>query len=186
VKLVATGLPDHHDGSAIGPSVFRRVGVDVQPEFGHGVDDGIEGHLPRFGLQHADAVVEILVGARPAAIDARQQRPAARQGDTGRERHQGNEIAAIEGQRLNFRLADVVVHRPVGGFEQRRCRIHLHRLRRLSPLPASHSAGPGRRCAARCPPAGRAEANFLYRQHILSGGQPEQVVLATLVSRSFD
>ena len=95
------------------------------------VDDRIERHLARLRLQHADAVVEVFVGARPAAVDARQQRAAARQRDARRQRHQRNEVAAIQRQRFDFRLAHVIAHRAAGRFEQRRFRVHIHRLRRL-------------------------------------------------------
>src|ERR1035441_34026 len=44
VELVAARLSDHHDGSAVGSAVFGRVGVEVQPELLHGVDDGIESY----------------------------------------------------------------------------------------------------------------------------------------------
>src|ERR1035438_1518729 len=91
-------------------AVFGRVSTDVQLEFLHGVDDRIESHLTGLGLQNTDSVVEVFVGARPASIDPRQQRPAARQGDARGECDEGNEIAPIEGQRFELRLADVIAH----------------------------------------------------------------------------
>ena len=84
VELVAAGLPDHHHGAAVRSAVLRRVGVDVELELLHRVDDRIERDLAGFRLQDADAVVQVLVGARAAAVDARQQRSAARKRDTRR------------------------------------------------------------------------------------------------------
>ena len=74
VEFVAARLADHHHRSAIRAAVFRRVSVDVQLELRHPVDDRVIHHLARFGLQHADAVVEVFVRPRPASVDARQNR----------------------------------------------------------------------------------------------------------------
>ena len=49
VELVAAGLPDHHYRSAVGSSVFGRVGVEVESEFLHRVDDWIEATRPGSG-----------------------------------------------------------------------------------------------------------------------------------------
>ena len=73
VELIASRLADHHDGAAVGAAVLGRVGVDVELELGHAVDDRVVDHLARLRLQHADAVVDVFVGARAAAIDARQR-----------------------------------------------------------------------------------------------------------------
>ena len=73
VEFVAAGFADHHDRAAVRPAILGRVGVDVELEFGHAVDDRVVDHLPRLRLQHADAVVDVFVGARPAAVDARQE-----------------------------------------------------------------------------------------------------------------
>ena len=129
VELIAAGFPDHHDRSAVGSAVFGRVGIEVQLEFLHGVDDRIESHLAGLGLQNTDSVVEVFVGTRPASVDPRQQRPSSRQGDARGECDQGNEIAPIEGQRFELRVADVIAHRAASRFQQRCLSVHIHRLR---------------------------------------------------------
>ena len=79
---------------------------------------GIEGHLSRLRLQHADAVVEIFVGARPAAVDPRQQRSAARQRHARRKRDQRNEIAAVQRQRFDLFARYVKTDRAVRRLQQ--------------------------------------------------------------------
>ena len=73
VELIASGFSDHHYSAAVGTAILGRVRVDVEFEFGHAVYDRVVDHLPRLRLQHADAVVDILVGARAAAVDSRQE-----------------------------------------------------------------------------------------------------------------
>jgi hypothetical protein len=43
---------------------------------------GVQSHLTGLGLENTDSVVKVLIGARPAAVDPRQQRSATRQGDS--------------------------------------------------------------------------------------------------------
>ena len=186
MEQVASGLADHHDGTAVGPAVFRRVSVDVQLELLHGVDDRIESHLAGLGLQNADSVVQVLVGARPAAVDARQQRPTARQRDSRGERHEGNEIAPIEGQSFQLRLDDVITHGAVSRFEQRGLSVHIHRLRGLAQF--QFHIEPDLIADAQYDallPVG-AEAGLPDRQHILSGGQPEQMILSAVVGQDIE
>ena len=76
--------------------------------------------------------------------------------------------------------ADVIAHRTAGGFQQRRLSVHLHRLRGLPQLQGYIQ--PDLVADAQCDtllPV-RAEAGLLDRQHILSGSQPEQVILSAV------
>src|SRR5262249_28041000 len=50
VEVIASGFPDHHYCAAVRPAVLRRIGVDVEFELFHAVDDGVVDHLARFGL----------------------------------------------------------------------------------------------------------------------------------------
>ena len=59
---------------------------------------GKVGDLSGFRLKHADAVVDILADARPAAVDPGQRR-SRREHDPGSKRDQRNEVAAVERQR---------------------------------------------------------------------------------------
>ena len=59
------------------------------------VDDGEVDDLAGFGLQGGDAVEEILVSSRTAAIDARQD-GAGRQFDAGSEGCELNEVARVQ------------------------------------------------------------------------------------------
>lgn len=78
-------------------------------------------------MQDADAVVEIFIGARPAAIDAREQRPAG-QRHAGSKRDQRDKVAAIQRQCGKLGLIDRIAYRATGGLQQRRLRHHLNRV----------------------------------------------------------
>ena len=82
---------------------------------------GKERHLPRLGLQHRDAVEQILVGARPSAVDARQRRRGRR-----RQRHarhqarQRDEAPAVERQVDDSAVVDDVAESRGLAAQQRR------------------------------------------------------------------
>ena len=62
-------------------------------------------HLPRLGLEHGDAVEEILVRSRSAAVDARQER-IRRQRDARRDGREHDEQAAVQRQLHDLLVLD--------------------------------------------------------------------------------
>ena len=76
-QRIATRLGRQVDHAAVEPAELGRRAVAFDLELLDRVDVGKERHLPWFGLQHGDAVEQVLVGARPAAVDARKRRSRA-------------------------------------------------------------------------------------------------------------
>ena len=91
-----------HD-AAVEASELRRRAVALDLELLDGVDDRKERDLPGLGLEHRNAVEQVLVRTRPAAVDTRQLR-AGRQRDAQHERRQRNERAAVQRQPLDLHL----------------------------------------------------------------------------------
>src|SRR5207249_509267 len=96
VELIASGFAQHHDGSPIRPPIFGGIRIDVELELGDAIDDRVVNDLPWLRLQDTDAVIEIFIRPRPAAVDARQCRSTAGQRHAGRECDERNEAASIE------------------------------------------------------------------------------------------
>src|SRR5215813_13426261 len=55
-------------------SELRGRRIDLDLELLDGVDHRVEGELPRLGLERRNAVVEVFIDARSAAVDARKRR----------------------------------------------------------------------------------------------------------------
>jgi hypothetical protein len=107
-----------HD-TAIEPPEFCRWAVGFDLEFLDRVDVRKERHLSRLGLQHRDPVEQILVRARPAAVDARQRR-AGRQRHSRRQPSQRNEAAAIQRQVYNLSVIYHLTESGTGAAKERR------------------------------------------------------------------
>ncbi len=105
VQRVRAGARREIDDAAVEAPELGGRAVALDPEFLDRVDHGEECHLPRLWLQHRDAVEEILVRARPAAVDARQLR-TRRKRDARRERRERDEGASVEGQRRHAIVRD--------------------------------------------------------------------------------
>src|SRR6185295_9383339 len=91
-------------------------------EFADGVDDRKEGNLTGLGLENGDAVVEIFVGARTAAAQARQGGPRGKSNkiDEGtaveRKRRDGSRIDdGVEGCGLGAQQGGVFLDHDAGG-----------------------------------------------------------------------
>ena len=113
VKRVAArfGGEIHHTAVEAAELGGRAVALDL--ELLDGVDDRVERHLARFRLQHRNAVEEILVGARPSAVDAGQD-GIRRQGDARSDGGEHDEQAAVQRQLHDLFMLD---DRPkAGGF----------------------------------------------------------------------
>ena len=78
---------------------------------------GIEGHLPRLGLQYADAVVEVFVGARAAAVDTRQQRAAAGKSDARESATSGMKLRPSRGSVSILSPETLNLTEPLGGLQ---------------------------------------------------------------------
>jgi len=91
--------------AAIEAAEFGRRAVAFDLELLDRVDDRIDRDLSRFRLQHRDAVEQVLVGPRPAAVDARQQR-VRRQRNTRRDAGQRDERAAVQRYLRHLLVAD--------------------------------------------------------------------------------
>src|SRR5205085_2132383 len=63
MKIVAARFGTDHYGAAVRSPIFRRIRVDVEPEFRNAINHRVEGYLSRLGLQDTDAVIEVFVGA---------------------------------------------------------------------------------------------------------------------------
>ena len=100
------GLGRQVDHAAVEPAELGRRAVALDLELLNRVDDREERHLAGLGLQHGDAVEQVFVGARPAAVDARQLRvraAARRPGASARER---DERAAVQRQLHDLLVLD--------------------------------------------------------------------------------
>ena len=108
-----------HD-AAVEPPEFGRRAVALDLELLDGVDDRVVRHLPRLGLEHGDAVEEILVRSRPPTVDAGQD-GVRRQGDARRDGGEHDEQAAVQRQLHDLLVLD---NRP----EARGLRSHNRRI----------------------------------------------------------
>ena len=116
------------DHAAVEAAELGRRAVALDLELLDRVDDRKERDLARLGLQHRDAVEEVLVRARPAAVDARQLR-VRRQRDAGRERRERDEGAAVQRQlRRPARCSTTVPEAGGLGAEHRRVGRDCHLL----------------------------------------------------------
>lgn len=73
VKGVAAGARRQVHHTAIEAAKLRRRTVALDLEGLNGIDDWKVRDLPRFRLQHRNAIEQVLVRPRPAAVDAREQ-----------------------------------------------------------------------------------------------------------------
>ena len=117
VDLVGAGARGYVNDAAVEAAELGGDVVGLDGELLDVVEDGEEGHLAGLGLEGGDAVVEVLVGARAAAVDAREER-AGGQLDAGRELGEIDEVAAVERDGDDGRAGDVGfdvgLFRPVG------------------------------------------------------------------------
>ena len=127
MELIAARFSDDHDSAAARAPVLRRIGVDVEFELGHSVDDRIEDHLSRFGLQDADAVIDVFVGPRAAAIDAGQKITVWKRNARG-ESDERDEVASVKRQRSDFLRLDVEADFGSASLQQCRTRGDFNRL----------------------------------------------------------
>jgi hypothetical protein len=105
VDRVGTGLRGEvHDPSIESPEL-RRWTVALDLELLNGIDDWVERDLAGLRLQHGDAVEQILVRARSAAVDAWQHR-IRRQRDPRRDRGERDEEAAVQRQPRDLFVLD--------------------------------------------------------------------------------
>ena len=93
------------DDTAIEPAELRGRAVALDLELLDGIDDRIVRKLSWLGLQHGNAVEEVLVGARSPAVDARQD-GIRRQGDTGRDGGKHDEQSTVERQLHDLLVLD--------------------------------------------------------------------------------
>jgi hypothetical protein len=93
------------DDASVGAAVLGRVAVGLNAELGDGIDDGVEGDLAGFGLEDADAVVDVLADARTAAVDPGQD-GAGREIDARQKGHERDEVAAVQGKGHDALLLD--------------------------------------------------------------------------------
>ncbi len=105
VKGIGARFRREIDHAAIEPPEFGRRAVALDLELLDGVDDRIVRELPRLGLQHGDAVEEILVRSRSPAVDARQD-GIRRQGDARRDGGEHDEQAAVQRQPHDLLVLD--------------------------------------------------------------------------------
>ena len=123
VKRVRAGLGRQVDDAAVEAAELGGRAVALDLELLNRVDDREERDLAGLRLQHRDAVEQILVGARPAAVDARQLR-VGRQRHAGRERRQRDEGAAVQRQLHDLLVLDDVAEAGGLGAQHRRVRGH--------------------------------------------------------------
>ena len=97
MKGVAPRLGGEVHHAAIEPAELGGRAVALDLELLDGVDDRVVRDLTRLRLQHGDAVEEILVRARPAAVDAGQD-GIRRQGDARCDGGEHDEEAAVQRQ----------------------------------------------------------------------------------------
>ena len=97
VNGIGARLRREIDHAAIEPPELGCRAVALDLELLDGVDDRIVRELPRLGLEHGDAVEEILVRSRSSAVDARQD-GVRRKGDTRRDGGEHDEQAAVQRQ----------------------------------------------------------------------------------------
>jgi hypothetical protein len=74
VERVGPGLGGEVDHAAIEPAELGGWAVTLDLELLNRIDDRVVRDLPGLWLEDRDAVEEVLVGARPAAVDPRQHR----------------------------------------------------------------------------------------------------------------
>ena len=124
---VGAGLRGQVHHAAIETSELGRRAVRFDLEFLDRVDVGKERHLARLGLEHRDAVEQIFVGARPAAVDAGKRR-ARRQRDPRREPGQRDEAAAIQRQVYNLSVIYDLTEPGAAAAEERRVGVDRDRI----------------------------------------------------------
>ncbi len=95
VEGVGAGAGGDVDDAAVEAAELGGDVVGFDGELLNVVEDGKEGNLTGLGLKGGDAVVEILVGARPAAVDAGEH-GAGGQFNAGGERGELHEVARVE------------------------------------------------------------------------------------------
>src|SRR5688572_11408115 len=96
-QLVAPRFRRQVDDAAVEASELGRRAVALGPELLDRVYVGEERDLSRLGLEHRDAVEEILVGPRPSAVDARQRSGGRwRYRHAGRQARQRDEAPAVQ------------------------------------------------------------------------------------------
>ena len=105
VKGIGARFRREIDHAAIEPPELGRRAVALDLELLDGVDDRVVRELPRLGLQHGDAVEEILVRSRSPAVDARQD-GIRRQGDARRDGGEHDEQAAVQRQLHDLLVLD--------------------------------------------------------------------------------
>ena len=101
-ELVAAGPRREMDDAAVEAPELGRRAVALDAELGDLLDDRQERDLPRLGLQHRDAVEDVLVGARTPAVDPRERR-RRRTRHARRQHRQVDEVAPVQRQRLDAR-----------------------------------------------------------------------------------
>ena len=116
---VGAGLRRQVDDATVEPAELGRRAVRFDLEFLDGVDDREERDLARLRLHHRDAIEQIFVGARPAAVDSRELR-CRRQSDARRERCQRDEAPPVERQRDDLFLRYDLAEAPGGAPQHRR------------------------------------------------------------------
>ena len=118
VEGVGAGAGGDVDDAAVEAAELGGDVVGFDGEFLNVVEDGEEGDLAGLGLQGGDAVVEVLVGAGAAAVDAREQ-CAGGQLDAGGEGGELDEVAGVERHGDNDGMGDVGLDVGGGGLEER-------------------------------------------------------------------
>ena len=106
VDGIGAGARGDVDDAAVEAAELGRDVVGLDGELLDVVEDGEEGDLAGFGLQGGDAVVEVLVGAGTAAVDAGEE-GAGGELDAGREGGELYEVARVERHRDDGGAGDV-------------------------------------------------------------------------------
>src|SRR5688500_6393334 len=118
MKLVRSGLVVDHDHAAVGSAVFGRVTVRFNAEVLNCIDNRKVGHLSRFRLENADAVVNVLAHPWTASVDSRQS-GRRRKHDAWGKRNQGDKVSAVKRQRHDLLLLDDETYRATLRLQQR-------------------------------------------------------------------
>src|SRR5688572_7994369 len=100
-KHVGARLGREVDDPSVEAPELRRRTVRLDSELLNRVDGRKVGDLPRLGLQHGNAIEQILVGAWTTAVDARQLR-RRRQRHARCERCQPDEAAAVQREAIDL------------------------------------------------------------------------------------
>ena len=120
-KRIAPGLGRQVDDPAVEAAELGGRAVAFDLELLNRVDVRKERDLPGLGLQHRDAVEQILVGAGPAAVDARQRgRGRRRHRHAGRQARERDEAPAVERQVDDLPVVDDVAEPRGFAAQQRR------------------------------------------------------------------